>query len=108
MSNDQWFSIPFLAALHILYIFLIQHTRFSSWSSVVMSWWSESGVINKGDLQNVQSSVSPGPEMRTTALYHEKVRLHCDKCRPRPKRWSNLFYAILQTNQTMLCTMIYI
>ncbi len=37
-------------------------------------------MINKGDLQNVQSSVTPGPEMRTTALYHEKVRLHCDKC----------------------------
>ncbi len=73
-----------------------------------MSWWSESGVINKGDIQNVQSSVTPGPEMRTTALYHEKVRLHCDKCISQGQKGGvTFFYAILQTNQ-MLCTMIYI
>ncbi len=84
-------SVP-LAALHILYIFLIQHTRFSSWSSVVMSWWSESGVINKGDIQNVQSSVTPGPEMRTTALYHEKVRLHCDKCISQGQKGGGTFF----------------
>ncbi len=33
-----------------------------------MSWWSESGVLNKGDMQNVQSGGSPGPGLKTTGL----------------------------------------
>lgn len=47
--------------LHILYVSLILPTRFSSWSSLLTSWWYESGVLNKTDIQNVQSSESWEP-----------------------------------------------
>ncbi len=33
-----------------------------------MSWWTESGVLNKGDMQNVQSGGSPGTELKTIGL----------------------------------------
>lgn len=39
--------------LHILYVFLIWHTRISSWISLLTSSWSESGVLSKEDIQNV-------------------------------------------------------
>ncbi len=44
-----------------LYVSLILHTQFSSWSSPLTSWWSESGVLNKKNTQNVQSSGSWEP-----------------------------------------------
>ncbi len=37
---------------------IIWHTQFGSWIALLTSWWSESGVLNKGDIQNVQSSGS--------------------------------------------------
>ncbi len=41
-------------------------SQFSSWSSLQMSWWSQSGVLNKGNMPNVQSRGSPGPGLITT------------------------------------------
>ncbi len=50
-----------LTVLHIVYVSLILPTRFSSWSSLLTSWWYESGVLNKTGIQNVQSSESWEP-----------------------------------------------
>ncbi len=68
-------------ALHILYVSLIWHTQCSSWISLLMSWLSESGVLNKGDMLNVErcrmhSGGFPGVGLKTTALErHEMASL---------------------------------
>ncbi len=50
------------------FMFLIWRTQFNSWCSVLMSRWCESAVLDKEDMQHAQSSESPGPELKTTAL----------------------------------------
>jgi len=37
-------------------------------TAILTSWGSESGVLNKGDIHNMQSSGSRGLELRTPAL----------------------------------------
>ncbi len=39
-----------------------------------MSWCSESGVLNKGDMQNVQSGGSPGTGLKTTVLEYIQIQ----------------------------------
>ncbi len=39
--------------LHILHVSFVWHT-FQVLELLLMSWWVESGVIDKGDMQNVQ------------------------------------------------------
>ncbi len=41
-----------------------------------MSWWSESGVIDKGDMQNVQCWGAPGTSLGTTDLDHLFVKTY--------------------------------
>ncbi len=65
-------------ALHILYVSLIWHTQCSSWISLLMSWLSESGVLNKGDMLNVErcrmhSGGFPGVGLKTTALERHEI-----------------------------------
>ncbi len=58
----QWFQfwswVP--TALHILYFSYLTHIVQFMDLSLLMSWWSESGVLNKGEMQSVQSGGSPG------------------------------------------------
>ncbi len=54
-----------------------QLIRRETWTELT-SWWSQSGVLNKGDMQNVQSRGSPGLELRTTHI--ELIRMLIVAC----------------------------
>ncbi len=41
-----------------------------AWSALLTSWLSESGVLTKRDMQNMQSGGARGLELRTSALTH--------------------------------------
>ncbi len=58
---------------------LLSDTQCSSWISLLMSGSSESGVLNKGDMQNVQSGGSPGTGLKTTAVEDIKYFLKVTK-----------------------------
>ncbi len=46
----------------------IWHTWFKSSAHYEKAPWTELSVLDKGDIQNVQSRESPGPGLRTTGL----------------------------------------
>lgn len=58
---------------HILHLSLIWLTQFSPSIFMFMSSWSESGLFNNGDIQNVKCSGSLGLDSRTSTVHNENT-----------------------------------
>ncbi len=96
---EQCFSIPVLGTpcsahlaclpylTHLIELISLLGER-ETWTELT-SWWSQSGVLNKRDMQNVQSRGSPGLELRNTALENpiQKQQISIFSLKQMSRRW---------------------